>query len=156
MKARLVPALSIVLACYLAALGYTVAQPSIPAVSQDLADWLAANHLTYGLSSYGLGNTTTLASGETVNLRSVSWENNDAAGGPEEFDQSWYDPRRHDANFVVLTNPVAPLDPIAYWEVKATFGKPQHIYYVGRYIIMTYDTNLLTDLSPSLPPPPPG
>ena len=156
MKARLVPALSIVLACYLAALGYTVAQPSTPAVSQDLADWLAANHLTYGLSSYGLGNTTTLASGETVNLRSVSWENNDAAGGPEEFDQSWYDPRRHDANFVVLTNPVAPLDPIAYWEVKATFGKPQHIYYVGRYVIMTYDTNLLTDLSPSLPPPPPG
>ena len=51
---------------------------------------------------------------------------------------------------------MAPLDPIAYWEVKATFGKPQHIYYVGRYVIMTYDTNLLTDLSPSLPPPPPG
>jgi hypothetical protein len=153
-KARLVPALTVDLACYLAVLGYTVTKPSLPAVSQDLADWLAANHLTYGLSSYGLANTTTLASGETVNLHPVSWENNDAAGGPYEFDQSWYDPRLHDADFVVLLNPSGPLDPIAYWEVKDTFGPPQHIYDVGRYIIMTYDTNLLTDLSPSLPPPP--
>jgi hypothetical protein len=150
-KVRLVPALSLVLACYLAALGYTVAQPSVPAVSQDLADYLAAHHLTYGLSSYGLANTTTLASGETVDLRSVSWENNNAAGGPYEFEPSWYDPLLHDANFVVLINPPIPLDPIAYWEVLATFGKPQHIYYFGRYEIMTWNTNLLFDLSPSLP-----
>ena len=150
------PALAVVLACYLAALGYTVTKPAVPAISQDLADWLAANHLTYGLSSYGLANTTTLASGGTVSLRPVSWENNDAAGGPYEFDSSWYDPRLHDANFVVLINPPGPLDPIAYWEVKDTFGKPQHIYDFGRYIIMIYNTNLLTDLSPSLPPQPPS
>jgi len=72
MKARLVPALVVALACYLAALGYTVTQPSVPAATQNLADWLAANHLTYGLSSYGIANTTTLASGETVNVRPVS------------------------------------------------------------------------------------
>ena len=70
------------MACYLAALGYTVTKPSVPAISQNLADWLAAHDLTYGLSSYGLGNTTTLASGETVNVRSVSWENTEVAGGP--------------------------------------------------------------------------
>jgi hypothetical protein len=155
-KARLVPALSVVLACYLAALGYTVTQPSIPAVSQDLADWLAANHLTYGLSSYGLANTTTLASGETVNLRPVSWENDDVAGGPYEFDESWYDPTLHYANFVVLIQPPIPIDPIALWEVRVSFGKPQHIYYFHRYTIMVFDKNLLTDLVPSLPPPPPG
>ena len=68
-KARLVPALSLVLACYLAALGYSVTKPAIPAVTQNLADWLAAHNLTYGLSSYGISNTTTLASGETVNVR---------------------------------------------------------------------------------------
>ena len=152
--ARLVPALSVVLACYLAALGYTVAQPAVPAVSQDLAGWLAAHNLTYGLSSYGLANTTTLASGETVDLRPVSWENTNAAGGPYEFQPSWYDPMLHDANFVVLINPPIPLDPIAYWEIRDTFGKPRHIYYFGRYEIMTWNTNLLFDLSPSLPPPP--
>ena len=152
---RLVPAMAVVLACYLAALGYTVAQPSRPAVSQDLADWLVANHLTYGLSSYGIANATTLASGGAVSIRSVSFNNNDAAPGPYEFDQTWYDPLIHDANFVVLMNPPVPLDQIATWEALDAFGRPTHVYDFGPYVILTYDTNLLTDLSPSLPPPPP-
>jgi hypothetical protein len=153
---RLVPAMTVVLACYLAALGYTVAQPSKPAITQDLADWLVAHHLSYGLSSYGVANATTLASGGAVSVRSVSFYNNDAAPGPYEFDQSWYDPRLHDASFVVLMNPPVPLDQIATWEVHDTFGGPSHVYDFGPYVIMTYDTNLLTDLSPSLPPPLPG
>jgi hypothetical protein len=152
---RLVPAMAVVLACYLAALGYTVAQPSRPAVTQDLADWLGAHHLTYGLSSYGIGNATTLASGGAVSIRSVSFYNINAAPGPYEFDQTWYDPRLHDANFVVLMNPPVPLDDIATWEIRTVFGRPSHVYDFGPYVIMTFDTNLLTDLSPSLPPPPP-
>jgi hypothetical protein len=152
LKARLVPALTVALACYLAALGYTAAQPSVPAVTQNLADWLAANHLTYGLSSYGVANTTTLASSETVNVRPVSWEGSYVAGGPEEFDKSWYDPTLHYANFVVLINPPAPIDPIALREVRVSFGKPQHIYHFSRYTIMVFNKNLLTDLIPTLPP----
>jgi hypothetical protein len=149
--ARLVPAMAVVLACYVAALGYTVAQPTVPAISQDLADWLTAHHLTYGLSSYGLANTTTLASGGAVDLRPVNWYNNDAAAGPYEFNQSWYNPQAHDANFVVLMNPPQPLDPIANWEILDRFGPALQTYDVGPYVIMVYDTNLLTDLSPSLP-----
>ena len=155
-KARLVPALSLVLACYLAALGYSVTKPAIPAVTQNLADWLGQHDLTYGLSSYGIANTTTLASGETVNVRPVSWENTEVAGGPYEFNKSWYDPTQHYANFVILIQPPLPIDPIALWEVKASFGKPAHIYYFGRYTIMVFNKNLLTDLVPSLPPPPPS
>ena len=149
--ARLVPAMAVVLACYVAALGYTVAQPSVPAISQDLADWLTAPHLTYGLSSYGLANATTLASGGAVDLRPINWYNNDAAGGPYEYNQAWYNPQTHDANFVVLMNPPQPLDEIANWEIIDRFGPPLQTYHVGPYIIMTWDTNLLTDLSPSLP-----
>jgi len=149
LKARLVPALSVALACYLAALGYTAAQPSVPAITQNLADWLAANHLTYGLSSYGIANTTTLASSETVNVRPVSWAGNYVAGGPEEFDKSWYDPTLHYANFVVLINPPVPIDPIALREVRVSFGKPQHIYHFSRYTIMVFNKNLLTDLAPT-------
>jgi hypothetical protein len=156
MKARLVPALSVALACYLAALGYTATARSIPAVTQNLADWLAANHLTYGLSSYGISNTTTLASGETVNVRPVSWEGNYVAGGPYEFDKSWYDPTLHYANFVVLINPPIPIDPIALWEVRVSFGKPEAVYTFSRYTIMVFNKNLLTDLVPTLPPPPPS
>jgi hypothetical protein len=155
-KARLVPALSLALACYLAALGYTVAQPSVPTVGQDLADWLAANHLTYGLTSYGLANVTTLASGETVDLRPVNWESNEVAGGPYEFDKSWYDPTLHDANFVVLLQPPYPIDPIATWQVRDWFGKPAHTYYFDQYTIMVFNKNLLTDLVSSLPAPPPS
>jgi hypothetical protein len=154
-KARLGPALSLALAGYLAALGYTVAQPSTPAVSQALADWLGANHLTYGLTSYGLANVTTLASGETVDLRSVSWQNTEVAGGPYEFDKAWYDPALHYANFVVLLVPPYPIDNIALWEVKDSFGKPAQTLHFRQYTILTYNKNLLTDLVPSLPPPPP-
>jgi hypothetical protein len=155
-KARLVPALSVALACYLAALGYTVTKPGVPAVTQNLADWLAAHNLTYGLSSYGIANTTTLASGETVNVRPVSWENDDVAGGPYEFDKSWYDPTLHYANFVILIEPPIPIDPIATWEVRVSFGKPVQVYQFSRYTIMVFNKNLLTDLVPSLPPPSPS
>ncbi len=154
MSARLVPALAVVLACYLAALGYSVAQPSRPAMTQDLADWLVAHHLKYGLSSYGIANTTTLSSGGAVSVRSVRFYNSDAGAGPYEFDQNWYDPSRHYANFVVVMNPPVPLDPIAPWQIRNRFGPPAHVYEFGPYVILTYDTNLLTDLSPSLPPPP--
>jgi len=149
--ARLVPAMAVVLACYVAALGYTVAQPTVPAISQDLADWLTAHQLTYGLSSYGLANTTTLASGGAVDLRPVSWYNADVGAGPYEFNQAWYNPQTHDANFIVLMNPPQPLDPIAMWEVLDRFGPAAQTYDVGKYVIMVYDTNLLTDFSPSLP-----
>jgi hypothetical protein len=148
---RLVPAMAVVLACYVAALGYTVAQPSVPAISQDLADWLVAHNLTYGLSSYGLANATTLASGGAVDLRPINWYNADVAAGPYEFNTAWYNPQKHDANFVVLMNPPQPLDPIGRWEVLDRFGPPAQTYDVGPYVIMTWNTNLLTDLSPSLP-----
>jgi hypothetical protein len=151
--ARLVPAGIVVLACYLAALGYTSAQDSVDAKTQYLANWLAAQHLTYGLSSYGVANTTTLASGGAVAVRPLAWYNGNAAAGPYEFDQAWYDPQKHNANFLVLTSPPGPLDPIAYWQAYAAFGRPTAIYTFENYVIMTYDTNLLSDLSPSLPEP---
>jgi hypothetical protein len=156
MTARLVPALAVVLACYLGALGYAAAQPPVPAVSQDLADWLVAHHFTYGLSSYGLANATTLASGGAVDLRSTNWYSSVVAAGPYEYDKSWYNPRAHDANFFVLLSQPNPLDPIADWQVRDAFGKPAHTYVFGRYVILTWNTNLLTGLSPALPTPPPS
>jgi hypothetical protein len=150
--ARLVPAGAAVLACYLAALGYTATQPARPAVTQGLASWLAGHHLDDGLSSYGVANTTTLASGGTVSVAPISFTGGDAAAGPYEFDQAWYDPTRHDASFVVLMKRPAPLDEIANWQVNDVFGRPGHLYRVGQYLILTYSTNLLTDLSPAPPP----
>ncbi|HEV3294463.1 MAG TPA: hypothetical protein VG123_36230, partial [Streptosporangiaceae bacterium] len=72
LRARLVPALAVLLACYTAALGFDAAQPDIPAHDQALADWLVAHHFTYGLSNYYEGNITTLDSGGRVHLVTVS------------------------------------------------------------------------------------
>ena len=49
---------------------------------------------------------------------------------------------------MILINPPVPIDPIALWEVRVSFGKPAHIYYYGRYTIMVFNKNLLTDLVP--------
>ncbi len=152
LAARLVPAMALVLAGYLAALGYTAAQPPVPAVGQDLAGWLAAHHLSDGLSGYGLANSTTLASGGAVAVRPVTWAGGHAAALARESDRAWYDPAAHDANFVVLLATPAPLDPIAGWQARDAFGRPAHTYRFGRYVIMTWDTNLLTRLSPSSVP----
>jgi hypothetical protein len=152
LKASMVPALTVVLACYLAALAHTVVQPSRPASTQDLADWLVVHHLTYGLSSYGIANTTTLASGGAVSVRPVSFYGSDVTPGPDEFDQAWYDPAAHDATFVVLLNRPAAHNETATGELRGAFGRPARTYTFGRYVIMAYDTNLLTDLSPSRPP----
>jgi hypothetical protein len=148
MRARMVPAMSAVLACYLAALGFTAAQPAAPADGQNLADWLTAHHLSYGLTDYGLANTTTLASRGAVHLLPVTWTGGDAYAGPSGFKQSWYDPQTHDASFVVLLAAPGPLDQITDSQVNATFGPPEQTYDFAGYVIMTYDINLLDNLSP--------
>jgi len=148
MKARLVPAMSLVLACYLAALGFSAAQNAVAADGQDLADWLTAHHLSYGLTGYGLANTTTLASRGAVHLLPVAWTGPDVSPGPSGFKQSWYDPQAHDANFVVLLAAPGPLDEITGSQVAGTFGPPRHVYSYDGYVIATYDINLLTNLSP--------
>ena len=148
LKARLVPALTIVLGCYLAAFGYTASQPNVPAVSQNLANWLVAHHLSYGLSSYGLANVTTLASGGAVHVLPVAWTGGDAEPGPSGFEQSWYDPQDHDASFVVLLATPSALDDITGSQVLGTFGPPRHVYSYDGYVIATYDINLLASLTP--------
>lgn len=147
-KRRLLPLLGIIGLGYLVALGYGVTRHQRPAEGQDLADWLVAHHLSYGLSGYGFGPTTTLASGGKVQLRQASWHSDRISPGPEEQQASWYDPRLHDANFVVA--PVTPEgpDPFSQAQVTRIFGQPAHVYHVGsQFIVMTYDYNLL-DRSP--------
>src|ERR1700761_2049510 len=152
-SARLVPAAAVVLACYLIALGHIATQPPRPAVTQSLANYLAAHHLDYGLSSYGVANTTTLASGGRVGVRPVSFTGARAAAGPYEFDRSWYDPAQHDATFVVLGKHPAALDGITDKQVMRVFGYPARVYDTGQFEILAYNTNLLAELSPSHPRP---
>jgi hypothetical protein len=147
----LTAALAVVLAGYLAALGWATTRPSVPGVGQDLAGWLRQHNLTYGLAEYGLANSTTLAAGNNVAIRPVVTEPARLAPGPHEYNTSWYDPRSHNANFVVLLRTPAALDPMTSAEAQAAFGPPAHEYRYKQYLILTWDKNLLSELGPPAP-----
>ena len=145
---RLLPLLGVLGLGYLVALGAGVTKPQQPAEGQDLADWLVAHHLSYGLSGYGFGPTTTLASGGKVTLRQATWLPDAVQPGPEEWETSWYDPAAHYANFVVVPVTPGPFDPLTQAQVRAIFGAPTGVYhFTSQFIIMTYDKNLLNAVS---------
>jgi hypothetical protein len=147
----LAAALAVVLAGYLAALGWAATRPAVPGVGQDLQAWLRAQGLTYGLAEYGLANSTTLAAGNAVEIRPVVTEPRRLAPGPHEYDLNWYDPHAHDANFVVLLNTPAALDPMTRAQAVAAFGQPVHEYHYKMFEILTWNKNLLAQLGPQAP-----
>jgi hypothetical protein len=146
LRARLVPALAVLLACYTAALGFDAAQPGIPAHDQALADWLVAHHFGYGLSNYYEGNITTLDSGGRVHLVAVSWGAHTSVPRAYQSESSWYDPQLHYANFVVNTGADQPPAIIPPRDLRNAFGPPAEIYHDGPYTIMVWNKNLLADL----------
>jgi hypothetical protein len=147
MRLRLVPALSVVLACYLAVLGYSVAQPAVPAQDQALADWLVAHHLKTGLTGWN-ANVITLGTDGRVLLLVTYFGWYGAAPDLYQSKASWYDRRLHYADFVVSTTGGGP-DPVSYRIAVADFGRPARIYHFGGHTIMIWDKNLLADLGAS-------
>ncbi|MCL2584784.1 MAG: hypothetical protein FWE35_20250, partial [Streptosporangiales bacterium] len=139
------PLAAVVAVAYLAALGYGTVQRQLPAEGQNLADWLTARHLANGLTGYGYGPTTTLASGGRVQLRQAEFSYRRATPGPEEQQQSWYDPRRHDATFLVLASQPGPFADLTPAQARRIFGRPARVYRVGReFRVWTYRGNLLS------------
>jgi len=154
-RARLLPAAAVVLIAYLISLGRVVTLPPAPPRSAGLASWLAAHHLDYGLAGYWNANVSTLDSGGQVRLRSVLAAGSQVTGDYWEVRSDWYDPKINDANFIVLVpSPPGFKRYPTVGSVRATFGQPLRIYYLGSYTIMVYDKNLLADLVPGGPPAP--
>jgi hypothetical protein len=146
-RAKLVPVLGVVLACYAAALGFSAAQPLVPAHDLALADWLVAHNLQTGLSVYDESNVTTLESDGRVQVLPAAWEPAEAVPRAYQSDASWYDPRLHYADFVVNTGIDGYANVIPYQELTAVFGRPAETYRYGPYTIMVWHQNLLDDLS---------
>jgi hypothetical protein len=140
------PALVLAAAGYLAALAYGAAQPPVPPANQQLADWLPAHGLTDGLAGYWEANSTTLDSGGRVTVSAVAWTLHDGLGPYLwEADASHYDPSRRYANFLVAGG-TAPLPAAQAVTWAAGFGPPKTVYHVAGYVIMVWDTNLLSKL----------
>jgi hypothetical protein len=151
MRARLVPALAVVLAGYLVSLGQAATAAPVPPMNQQLAAWLAAHHLRYGMSTYWQSSVVSLTTGERVMVVPVATATRKAGSlvrrDEWESTEDWYDPRRHDATFIVqLIKPnglPAFLPPAS---VQNTFGRPAKVYLAGPYRIMVWRKNLLPEL----------
>ena len=156
LKPVLACASACVLACYLAALGYGAAQPSVANSEQAIVPWLEAHHLTTGLGTYNEANLITLDSGGRVAIRTVSWQFSRDVPRSFEAKADWFDPRHNYANFIVTntadTTPnrdgslrrssMIPRPAIAALHA----GPPAHVYHYQRFTIMVWDHNLLDDL----------
>jgi hypothetical protein len=137
------------LACYGAALGYGAAQAAAPGDNADLAGWLAAHDLRYGLGR-AESNIVTVDSGGQVHLAVVADRGGRVRTQLYQSAASWYDPKLHYANFIVASTPpgtpaYAP-DLIAAGDARRTFGPPARTYQFGGYTVMVWDVNLLTRL----------
>ncbi len=131
-----------VLLGYLGGLGQSMVQPAAPPDGSQVASWLQAHHLRYGLGGYWQSSIVTVDTGGQVKVRAVVGI---TTMGPYLWlaKPSWYDPAAQQARFVVLDSTPGYL----YWEPRAViakvFGHPAREYNVGPYTVMVWDRNLL-------------
>ena len=134
-----------VLLGYLGGLAHEVVQPAAPPDGSQVASWLEAHHLRYGLGGYWQSSIVTVDTGGQVKVRAVVGTN---TMGPYLWlaKPSWYDPAAQQANFVVLDSTRSYL----YWEPRAViakyFGRPAREYNVGPFTVMVWDRNLLSSI----------
>jgi hypothetical protein len=145
-KARLEPVLAVGLAIYLGALGYNDSQPIQTPAHQDLAGWLTAHHLKYGLAGYWESNVTTLDSGGRVRVAPLA--GGGASADAYESDSSWYNPAVSSADFIVsVSSPPRDVSLINARVILTRFGPPARTYHFEEYTIRFYRYNLLTRLN---------
>jgi hypothetical protein len=151
LRAGLAPALMVVLACSVAILAFHATRPPARSADQRAAAWLAAHHLTYGLAGYWEAGTVTADSGGQVEVRPVRAYQRELVTTPWEIKSSWYDPRLHDASFVLWApQPLCRNVCLSLTDLRAEFGPPAEVRRVGTYRVLVWRRNLLTGLSTRL------
>jgi hypothetical protein len=147
------------LALTVAELCYTATWPALRPAQQPVAAWLVSHHQRAGLASYFQATSTTVTSGGQVLVAGITLPAGAVAGQPAseraaayrwESSADWYQPARHDATFVIaVTGSTASAGGLPVQAVRASFGPPVAQYRVGNDVIMLYNYNLLTRLTPT-------
>ena len=149
----LILALALVLGCYAGIEVHNTVQQRPADPNAQVAAWLQAHHLTYGLGDYWNANAITLDSGNQVQVRYVSRVGDTLMVRPWETKNSWYDQTQHNASFLVTPGPASVCSPgtPAGWQAAATatFGPPSGIYRVDGFIVLVWHKNLLSHLGRS-------
>jgi hypothetical protein len=148
-KARLVSALAVVLACYSVFLLYDGSRPAPFSPDARVASWLTAHHLRYGLASYWEASSVTLDSGNYVQVRPVRTARDALVLTHWNAQASWYDPRSHDARFVIFRYCHGCL---SLASLRRLYGPPAHVYHVVHYLVLVWNKNLLRGPFISEPP----
>ena len=140
-------ALGLVLAGYLAGLGLELTTPAAPPQDAQLTAWLESHPIGTGLASYWEANVVTVSSGGRVAVRPLSIVGNRILPAVGQIKDEWFDPARSRVDFVVLFPGIAGYPGFTDRRlVVGTFGTPSRVYQVGRYTILWWPKNLLTDL----------
>jgi hypothetical protein len=120
----------------------TTERPVAPA-NAELASWLVARNLSYGLGGFWTSNDITVISGGNVWIAPVTGE--DRVYGYRWLSHvDWYDPAAHDARFMIVDRLYPPYG--TEQGAKESFGAPTQRHEVGRYTVLVYDHNLLVGL----------
>jgi hypothetical protein len=140
---------SLVAAAYGVAFGYSAARPAVGGRDSVLAGWLVAHGLRYGLAGVS-ANVATVDSGGRVVLATTAVRRGRVGALRYQSTADAYDPRLHDANFLVTG---VPADGVGYAAesvpsaaVRATFGRPARVYRFDGYTVGVWNVNLLTKL----------
>jgi hypothetical protein len=145
----LLSALSLVLCGYLASLGYVASRLPAQPLDQQLTSWLVAHHRHAGIAPFALDIAGTISSGQRVDLLAVAVKHSAIIPSHWETKLSWYDPRRNNANYAVVTPSGMP----SAAKLSKAYGPPARTYHVGRYAILTWNKNLLAELGETGFPP---
>ncbi len=140
------PVLAVAGAGYALALIYGATQSPASPANEPLATWLSGHGLRDGLAAYWQANSTTLDSSGQVLVSFAGMNGGRLAAASWETRQQDYDPRRHDATFVVAGGPKGM--PGIQAAAEATFGPPLRVYHADGYTILVWGTNLLRRLGP--------
>lgn len=123
-------------------LAAAAAQPPVPQPQAQIAAWLTAHHLRYGLASFGTAATVTVQSAGQVQVRAIQapGTRHQFGAGYRQAKSGWYKPSLHSATFVIARR--FPREG-QLRAVERFFGRPAAIYYLPDWIIVRYSKNLL-------------
>ena len=142
--------ISLVIAGYITAFGYSAAQGATPGQDSALAGWLVAHGLRYGLGE-SPANVVTVETGARVEIAPVAVAGGRVRALLYQSSTAAYDPRRHDADFLVTRVPpaesVEAAETVPDAAVRATFGPPARSYRFDGYTVLVWNVNLLTRMA---------
>jgi len=132
---------------YLGVLAVSLEAPVAVNPEVAIGEFLERQNLTYGLSGYWEASTVTVATGGRVRVRAITVSDNTASAYRWEAVDDWYNPSLAGNNARFVLRDRFGLQPLDRQSTENTFGQPSREYNVGRYDVMVWDRNLLTDMN---------